>query len=65
MEENSVFDLSKVVQNDLSLNDPKTLVSLDELDVLLQMVCDTLTEIPNTNQSNGFIRQLEGNIQTL
>jgi hypothetical protein len=66
MDEISVFELSSVVQNDLlSLNDAKTPVSLDEFDVLLQIVCDTLTEIPNTHQSINVIKKLEGNIQIL
>ncbi|XP_046437343.1 COMM domain-containing protein 3-like [Daphnia pulex] len=60
MDEISVFELSSVVQNDLlSLNDAKTPVSLDEFDVLLQIVCDTLTEIPNTHQSINVIKKLE------
>lgn len=63
MDEISVFELSSVVQNDLlSLNDAKTPVSLDELDILLQIVCDTLIKIPSTNQSHSVIKQLEGNI---
>lgn len=66
MDEISVFELSSVVQNDLlSLNDAMTPVSLDEFDVLLQIVCDTLTEIPNTHQSINVIKKLEGNIQIL
>jgi hypothetical protein len=66
MDEKSDFELSSVVCKDLlSFNDAKTPVSLDEFDVLLQIVCDTLINIPSTNLSNSVINQLEGNIQIL
>ena len=41
MDDNSIFELSSVVQKDLLLfNDVKAPISLDEFDILLQIVCD-------------------------
>nr|CAH0110219.1 unnamed protein product [Daphnia galeata] len=62
MDDNSIFELSSVVQKDLLLfNDVKAPISLDEFDILLQIVCDVLTKIPSTDQSYNIIKQLEGN----
>ena len=61
MDDNSIFELSSVVQKDLLLfNDVKAPISLDEFDILLQIVCDVLTKIPSTDQS---YKQLEGKIE--
>ena len=61
MDDNSICELSSVVQKDLLLfNDVKAPISLDEFDILLQIVCDVLTKIPSTDQS---YKQLEGKIE--
>ncbi len=64
MDDNSIFELSSVVQKDLLLfNDVKAPIALDEFDILLQIVCDVLTKIPNKDQSYNIIKQLEGKIE--
>lgn len=61
MENCQPIELSTVVQRDLlSVNDSKVPVSLEGIDTLVHSVCDSLTKIPNSEQSSDTIRHLEG-----
>lgn len=64
MENSQPIELSTVVQSDLmSINDSKVPVSLEGIDTLVQTICDSLTKIPNSDQSNDVIRHLEGKLR--
>ena len=61
MENSSLFELSSVVQKELStFNDVKGLISLEGVDVLMQTICDGFTKIPSSNQSDDTLKKLEG-----
>lgn len=64
MDDTKSIELSRVVTSDLlSFNDSQAPVSVEAIEVLVLSVCDSLTKVPNPDQSNIAIRNLEGNFQ--
>lgn len=61
MDDNTFFELSSTVKNDLLLlSDTETAVSLEEFGIIIDTVCNTFAKIPSTDESKNAIRQLEG-----
>lgn len=61
MSDNQLIELSSVVKKCLlSFTDPKAPVSLEAVDVLVRVICESLVKAPVGNHLNDAIKALKG-----